>query len=454
MTFLKLLPALIFTAIPALGAETEKNDTPPCRLNFKDGTQLVGEILSLDPEKKLLRLKSTQLLDVVELKTDNLLTVEFSGDFTPPKQQHHALATSKPRIGDLPKDTIRGSLSTINQEHIVLDTWYGGPLTLQREMISELDIFPYSEGVFFGPSSLDGWVTASGQKPDAWTFHNRTLIANKKQTISRKIDVPERAKIAFTLGWEGHLYFNFNFLAEGPSSSSRDRGYRLNLGQNNLHLSRYGPNHSHRDLIPRAQHNLSQQESTSIEIYLDRSAPGKNALYLDGIHMGTWTNTDDTKDMGEWMKFNPSSNQKIQISEISVSRWDGRLPRSNQPSDPSDPNPLEKLEGEVLELTNGDTVIGTIHTIADNNIFTKTIYGDVRIPIIWLRSLDVAGDTPNEPQPKLLKHEVRAWFHQGGFIHIQPTSMNTELIRGYSQVFGNAEFKLKAFSRIEFNIWK
>ena len=49
--------------------------------------------------------------------------------------------------------------------------------------------------------------------------------------------------------------------------------------------------------------------------------------------------------------------------------------------------------------------------------------------------------------------DVRAWFHEGGYVTIKMHSFDGKKIKGYSQVYGDAEFDASAFEKIEFNIW-
>jgi hypothetical protein len=55
---------------------------------------------------------------------------------------------------------------------------------------------------------------------------------------------------------------------------------------------------------------------------------------------------------------------------------------------------------------------------------------------------------------RMEKNDVRCWFHEGGYITVKLKSLDEKTLRGYSQVWGDAEFDINAFSRIEFNIWR
>ena len=48
---------------------------------------------------------------------------------------------------------------------------------------------------------------------------------------------------------------------------------------------------------------------------------------------------------------------------------------------------------------------------------------------------------------------VRAWLRAGGRLTFRLDAFTQDSLKGYSQSFGDAEFKLHAFSRIEFNLY-
>jgi hypothetical protein len=76
----------------------------------------------------------------------------------------------------------------------------------------------------------------------------------------------------------------------------------------------------------------------------------------------------------------------------------------------------------------------------------------MKIPIDRMRVVNLAAGDYEEP--KLMKGDVRAWLKEGGRVTFRLDSFTKDTIKGYSQTFGEAEFKLGAFSRLEFNIYK
>ena len=92
-----------------------------------------------------------------------------------------------------------------------------------------------------------------------------------------------------------------------------------------------------------------------------------------------------------------------------------------------------------------------MNTIDGGIAFLTTGYGKVRIPVKMMRSVGLNG---KKDQVIMKENDVRAWFHEGGYITFKLMSLNEKTLTGYSQAWGEAKFDLNAFSRIEFNIWR
>lgn len=439
--------------------ETKSPSSDLATLIFKDQTSLVGEILALDPKKGELRFTSPDLEGEVTLKTAQLLEINLAKKdlTTEEKADHYAIATSKPRFDKRPKDSLRGKLQAIDETHITLETNYAGPLQLRREFIGDLTIFANSPSVYYGPRKLNNWTVSSGNITESWDFKDNALVSKRPQGIAREVKIPEQAKISFTISWKNIPAFQFAFLSNEGSTKLPPVSYMCSFSHNSsITLTRNGPNNARREIFNHLRHSLirSGVEKATFDFYLDRTPDGKNGLFIGGALFGSWTGTDDRNGMGDWIHFIPQTQSPISISDISVTAWDGLLPTGQDTTKPLEHESLQNLDGEIITLSNGDILVGSIEKVAENLLETKTIYGNMQIPIRRVSGIDVAGKEKNSPQPKLARHDIRAWFKQGGYLHIDLVSMDETTIHGKSQVFGEATFQRAAFSRLEFNIWR
>ncbi len=423
-------------------------------LTFADKTRITGQVLSIDSEQNLLTLQSPSLQEKTPLNTAALLDMSLNGKPQTVEADHYALATIKGHHQDPHRDTLRGRLIALDEDTITLDTWYAGRLTLKRSLVHTLDIFSQSPTFYTGPNGPEGWVASSGSVKDNWTFKNRTMTSLTRRGIARKVQVPDRAKITVTARWKNTPYFRILFLSSEGKADYPETGYSLNIQQSRLTLFRNSPKQRNADIFNEGIDNMREIEQTTVTIYLDRSEEGTSAVYLDDKRIATWTDVDDTKLKGEWLHFVPNRNSPLKLSDISVSQWDGALPVSEDdeplPDKKEDDDEGPKLKGQEMRLANGDIVIGEIQKIDQDLVHLTTSFGDVKVPLRRIKNIMLA---PVEDEDRMEINDVRAWFHEGGYVTIKLKSFDGETLSGYSQVYGDAEFKVSAFARIQFNIW-
>ncbi len=445
---MKALLTLSLLFAPLLSSAEEA----PSTLLFSDKTRMSGQVIDVNCEKNILTLNSPSLQGNAALRTADLLEMSLRGKSEDIESDHYALATIKGHHNDHHRDTLRGRLVHLDENTITLDTWYAGELTLKRSLVHALDIFSQSPTFYTGPNGPEGWVTSNGKLDDNWTFKNRTITSKTQYGIARKVDIPERAKITVTARWKSSPYFRILFLSKDGKVDYPISGYSLAVSQNRLNLHRNTPNQRNNDIFSEAIENMREIEKTTITIYLDRTKEGSSAVYLDDKRIGTWTDVDDTTLEGEWLHFVPNRSSSLKLSNISVSQWDGSLPVSidDDPAEQDLETNTPKLEGQEIRLANGDIVIGDIKNIDKDLVHLGTSFGEVSVPLRNMKSIMLSEV---EDEDRMEVNDVRAWFHEGGYVTIKLKSFDGKTIKGYSQVYGDAEFKVNAFSRIQFNIW-
>ena len=451
---MKALP--LFTAILLVGTHGSFAEKDPSTLTFTDKTRISGTPKAVDGKDQLLTFNSPSLQGETTLKTSKLLEMTLNGDPKPLESDHYALATISNHHRDSHLDSIRGRLIHLDDKTITLDTWYAGKLTLRRSMVRSLDIFSQSPSFYNGPNGPDGWVSSDGDIEKNWTFKNRSMISKGRTGIARQIDIPDRAKISFTAEWKSSPSFRILFFSNDEKQDYPGTGYALNIQRTYLSLFRNAPNARNNDVIGEQIRNIREAEMAKFTIYLDRGKEGTSAVYIDQTQIGTWDGVDDTIFKGNWLHFVPQQNgNPIKFSNISVSQWDGTLPpAAAEPDEKSSDNQADdedKPKGQKIHLANGDIVIGNVLKIEKDMVFLSTSFGDVGVPVKRMRSVGLATETD---EVRMEAGDVRAWFHEGGYITIKLKSLDDKTIKGYSQVYGDAEFDINAFSRLEFNIWR
>lgn len=428
--------------------EKQAKEPKPSVLTFADETRITGFPQSIDAGKGSLTMNSPSLQGTSVLRTDQLLEMTLAGTPDKLESDHFAIATLKPHFSKKELlDSIRGRLVRLDEKEVVLDTWYAGRLTLQRQFVKSLDIYRQSPTFYEGPDGPEGWVASSGDLDQGWTFKNRTMISKGSIGAAREIEIPEKAKITFTADWKNSTYFRIFFFSPDGKRTYPSSGYSLTVQRTYISLYRYAKNPRSTDIISESIRSLYSTESATFTIYLDRSKKGTNAVYIDQTEIGTWTGTDDTEFKGNWLHFVPRSENPVRFSKISVAQWDGILPAKKEKKDNDEP---KAEEGQEIRLANGDVVMGNVQGIEEGIASLESEFGKISIPIQRMRSV---GLVTKRNQIKMQTNDVRAWFHEGGFVTIDLKSLDSKTLTGYSQAWGTATFDLNAFSRIEFNIW-
>ncbi|MEJ6581230.1 MAG: hypothetical protein QNL33_01465 [Akkermansiaceae bacterium] len=462
-----------FFLLSLLLVAVARGDEPSSKLSFADKTTVTGTPQSASGKDKSIKLTSPSLEGEVTLKTKELLELSLDGKPPEVESDHYALATITPRYDKSPPlDTIRGRLLHLDEKTVTLETAYAGKLTLNRLMVKALDIYSQSPSFYNGPKGPDGWVTSgSSEIEDSWTFKDRSMTSKGQNGIARKLELPDRSVIKFTAKWKTSPYFRILFLSDDGDTDYPSVSYSMNVQMSYLSLYRTAVRGQRSDLVNESINNLRETQEAVFTIYLDRSKDGTSAIYIGKDRIGTWTGMDDTKDMGDWLHFVPQQNRPMNFSNITISQWDGVLPKSSDDDAANTENEFgDDLQGHKITLANGDVVIGEIKLIENDFVQASTEFGDVRIPLNRMSAIDLADvemDKEGKPvkdedgnvisikeEPRMWGEDIRAWFHEGGSITIRMATIEGGKIKGSSQVFGEAEFDLNAFSRLEFNIWR
>lgn len=434
-------------------------------LDYADGNILSGNILKFN-EDNTLDFSSPNLDGQNTLKTDTLLSARLATIPPEEKSEHYVLATINNHYQDEQhRDTIRGSLVSIGDDKIVIDTAFAGRLSLDRRMVMGLEFFTSSPVLYDGPDDLKKWTFSSGKKDTSWEQQGQYFVARGNSAIAREIKTTPTVHISYTINWKGRGTYRFLFFSNDGTSISPDTRFELSVtSATYLRLSRYSNvNNRNENIFQRSYTALRNQDQATFDIYLDRTGEKPSALFIDGKILHTWTEEKGALSPGDWFQFCPEEPSPLRLTDFSVRQWDGKLPKGEMAvaddgevvPTPNAANPdddFDKMEGQHIQLKNGDTIIGKIREVTEGRLLAETAYGDIAIPI--QRASNIGLDQEEKHEPRMFKNEIRAWFHDGEFITLQLISQNGDKMRASAQVFGEAEFDLNAFSRIDFNIWR
>lgn len=307
---------------------------------------------------------------------------------------------------------------------------------------------------------MEEW-TASGSDGGGWTFKAGVLSSETPGGIAREIAFPMESSVAFDASWRGAFKPRIILFSDNINTDNPETGYELVFQGRSVHVKKCGSNNwlGHTTNAGELQAN----EKARIEIKASKKS-GKIALYVDGNLIEIWEDDEaDGEKFGNGFHLISQESSPLQISEISVTDWDGyleddasgrRIDRGQLEFEENDESAVE-VESVIPEgrmvMRNGDTIEGEVIAIEGEEIKLQTKFSEVRIPISRLKNILLK--TAEMETPKRYKGDVRATLADGTRMVIRFDGVKGDRIVGFSQNFGGAEFRKDAFKRIEFNLY-
>lgn len=444
---MKGLRTMLLLGLPALVLGQEP--TAPSMLRFSNQDQIPGSLESLTSDQVVwdspIQMKPTAfwLKEVVDLT----LSAE-----TPLFQASHEATLTLAR-----GDSLKGQLAGVTEDSIELDTWYAGRMKFPRVMVRDVIIADRPELLYRGPSSAEGWVQSAS--PAVWKFNAASLRSSGSGSIGRDVNLPDEFRMAYEVEWRNSLAMSVIFFSDDLTTEKPENGYEMTFQRRSVRLQRCG-NHN---WIGSTQSATELQENEKARIEIRASMRTKTiCFYINDRIVEVWTDPQmEPGPFGRGIQFATQDNSPIKISGIEVAKWDGVIEETpipeNRPvirfrnEDGAVAVPEKAPDTNRMMLRNGDSIAGEVVAIADGILTLKTAYREIRFPVSRLKAIPMKS--PNLEEPKRMIGDVRGWFLDGTSVVFRLDQVDGESITGFSQNFGSAKFNLKAFMRLEFNLY-
>jgi hypothetical protein len=349
-------------------------------------------------------------------------------------------------------DTLSGKLIELNDKVVVLNTWYGGIISVRKSMIQSLKIKNLKQPLYSGPKSSQEWQ--SYPESDSWNFQDRSLTSAKLCSIARNFpELTNAFHLRFHIEWEKKLNINLLLCTKDIKPESLSSHYMLTLDSGSISLQRknYKENLGAEGLIGDYLQNqiIQNNQQCWIDVFVDR-ATGLISLFINDELIKEWTDQNLPYPIGKSIHIKKQTDlDEMKISHISLTPWDTTL--SNEKllitvNSLDNPKPIGNEKKMVL--SNGDIILGDIKKIEGEKIFLATRYKNLELSLEKLKFIEIKEDIRNERVLK--KGDVRAWFEDGSHITFRLDGITPEgdLIT-YSQCYGIANFNQSAFTRID-----
>ena len=143
-----------FTLAKVQGAEA-----PSGLIEFFDGGSLHGRLHSMNPERGV-AWEHPEALKRIEFRPANIASIQFD-EVKPVTSSVKPTCRFRFRNGD----ELYGTLTSIGDETIELDTWFGGNLKTPRNSLRSVAFFWKGFSIQYeGPNGTDGWVMSRGSR--------------------------------------------------------------------------------------------------------------------------------------------------------------------------------------------------------------------------------------------------------------------------------------------------
>lgn len=431
-------------------------------LRFTNGDSLPGSLLKV--ENGQLYWTSPVLKKDASFVLDEIQDLTLPFHETPQsKQDHVAHIRFNPDLRQqnekLTGDIIKGELVAVTPENIILDTWYAGKMTLNRNMVQDMEIFDVAPTLYSGPLEEKDWKRLP---EDSWKFENHAYNNISGGSLAKRFkEMPDRFCFTFTASWKNRFSLQLLFGTDDDSDQNPDSHYMIVLDSGTSYMQKRSSDANALGVIRnggmigeyKRDQIFQSKEKSQIKLYVD-STTGLFALYSDDSLIQQWNDVDQPVLKGKAIQLRSSSSTaKINVSRMNLSPWDGVLPLLDSETNKNTiENPEPDKDEQRIILRNGDIVLGKVNKIENSKLSLKTRYNEIELPVSRIKRLALV---PGEYDERLLQNgDIRAWFPDGNYITFRLESIAEDgKLTGFSQHFGTATFDPAAFTRIEFNLY-
>ncbi|MBT7166048.1 MAG: hypothetical protein HN904_24920 [Victivallales bacterium] len=415
---------------PAKAAELK-----PDRLEFLNGDALSGTLESLSPEELVWQHGDVE--GSVHFAAKNVMGVDLRT--APPLRA----VADQVTLGLTNGDTLRGKIVSMDATTMLLDTVYAGRLTLKSQMLASMrPSKPVASVYYSGPNSLEEWT--KGNSKEAWEFRKGALYAKQNNgSLGRDVKLPDRARIEFDLAWKGQVYLTMGLFAS-KFDTYHGPGYQLGIQGNYVSLNRRSKNSSN-GLGGHHAPVLAGKRKARVSVCVDRK--GKTvAILMDGTLIRQWADPVGLEDAGTGLVFYTNRNQH-RIRNIQVLPWDGKISTGGNEEEEENSGAKE----DQIQFANGDKVTGELLAIKDGEMTVKSPYAELKIPLARVALVLFRED--NRERARRNAGDVQGIFREGGSVTIGLAGVQDGVLKGESENFGKAEFKIGGFGRLQTNIY-
>ncbi len=429
---------------PASNAEAARGDT----LELLNGDVFHGTFISLD-SKNGARWQHPSVKQVMELNPAGIGRIKLER----PKSTNAApRQTCAARLTN--GDELVGELVSLDDDKLVLETWYAGTLTLPRKMVQSLSPgLSRLSSVFEGPTGPEGWTIKGtggggfrglrgGREGGSWKFSNGGFSSVGQGSVGRDVKLPAMSNTEFDMNWRGYLQLNIAIYTDTLEGFGGNC-YLLSFNYTSVNLQRMSRNGDSGSFGQAELPALNQKSKARFSIRVNKEQK-TIALLMDGALVKQWTDRGDFAGSGTGLLFYQQGQGLVKVGNMRVTTWDGKFEETT--------GKTAKSKDDLVRLVNNDKISGTLKSIKDGKMNFETAFAPLSVPLDRIDQIDLAGEKAEKATSGA--NDVRVVFGDRGSVTFQLERWDDQQVTGSSLNFGKARFSPAAFSSILFNLDK
>lgn len=405
-------------------------------MRFINNDSLHGSFLGYEKGGNI-RWQSPESKDPIVFQATNLTDIKLDShkppaNATPPT--HAILLTNN--------DELPGTLTSMDDKVLTLDTWYAGKLLIPRAMVKSITPLKTSLNILYqGPTSMDGWVLGPRfNNATAWAYRDGSLICTNYGMISREVKLAGLASVDLDVVYRGNSQISVALYSDRTDNMSNCYMFQFNGSYISLQrMSQNGGNNfgDNVQLPP----NTMMHDKMHIGIRVNKELKSF-WLYVNGNMVKQWTDPAEFAGKGSTIMFMSQQQSYTKISNIKVSTWDGELEGNHSAA--------AKAKEDTIKMENQDKVSGKLKSIENGKAIFTSSYADLTVPMDRIEEISMSGEGAD--QAKRNAGDIKAWFAERGSITMQLESWDDKQATATSPNFGKASFSPNAFQRLQFNL--
>lgn len=405
----------------------------PDVLMFFSGDKLQGKLTGIEADGTILW-THPEAKTPLQFLSKNAEKIVLPGGGSGGRTEH-AFTVKLVNGNQFPADII-----SLDGDRLLVNTWYGGQITVVRKMIDCIVPRQKSSLLYEGPTSMEGWVSGRGNRR-TWDFKDEALINSKQGLIGRDLKLPDKAKLDFDMAWTGNLSLLLSLYVPSVENYSNNC-YMLQLNSGYLYLNRSSNRGGQNNLGQVQIEEMNRKNKAHIALRMNKEQK-TIALIMDGALVKQWKDPGEFAGTGTGICFYAQGQGTIRISNIEMSDWDGRM-------DELGGGGTAVFEQDTVTMQNKDKVSGKLVKIENKNMTFESSFAKLDIPLERVGRIDFSGDKKNTE--KADSKESRIKLVGDGNITLRLEKMTRDKASGASQSLGKLELKPEAFRQIDFNL--